>query len=263
AEELIARTDMSEFAARQVIARQCEGVLRPDIVLPFDDPELNGRTVGDVLANPELYEGETLADPLEDVAYGACKARIMRHDDGTPWIHSFAHGRTIYELKHDAASVRNAMEKTAKDDVVATFLLAASADIDAVELAELRQLAKKLSGINLRAIDAALKAAQQQQTKQNAQAARARQAARRQDTRPYIRAPFLNDPWLPELDVLNEVIGGVISAKPPSRDIDGAAMWVRKLPVPNTHAFSQSQVNVEPEETTNDYHRPSNGCSAK
>ena len=39
------------------------------------------------------------------------------------------------------------------------------------------------------------------------------------------------------MDVLNEVIGGVISAKPPSRDIDGDAMWVRKLPVPNMHAF--------------------------
>jgi hypothetical protein len=99
--ELVARTGMSASAAKQVIARQCEGVLRPDVVLPFDDPELAGRTVGDVLADPDLYEGETLADPLEGVAYGTCKARIMRREDGTPWIHSFAHGRTIYELKHD------------------------------------------------------------------------------------------------------------------------------------------------------------------
>ena len=54
--------------------------------------------------------------------------------DGTPWIHSFAHGRTVYELKYDAASVRKAMEKAAKEDVVATFIrLAAGADIDAVE----------------------------------------------------------------------------------------------------------------------------------
>ena len=87
----------------------------------------------------------------------------MRRADGTPWIHSFAHGRTIYELKYDAASVRKAMEQAAKEEVVATFaLLAAGADIDAVELEELRQLAKKLSGVGLRAINAALKAAQQQ-----------------------------------------------------------------------------------------------------
>ena len=253
ARKLVARTGMSEKAARQVIVRQCEGVLRPDIVLPFDDPELAGKTVGDVLANPEFYEGETLADPLEGVAYGRCVAKIMRRADGTPWIHSFAHGRTIYELKLDATAVRKAMEKAAKDDVVATFArLAAGADLDPVELAELRQLAKKLSGIDLRAIDAALKAAQQQQAAQNAKAACARQAACRQDPRPLIRSPFPDDPWLPQMDVLNEVIGGVIAARPPARDIDDDAMRTRKLPVPNTHAFTQSEVNVEPEETTND-----------
>jgi hypothetical protein len=253
AKKLVPRTGMSEKAARQVIVRQCAGVLRPDIALPFDDPELAGCTVGDVLANPDLYEDETLADPLEGEAYGRCVAKIMRRTDGTPWIHSFAHGRTIYELKQDAASVRKAMEKAAKDDVVATFTrLAAGADLDPVDLAELRQLAKKLSGIGLRAIDDALKSAQQQQAAQNAKAARARQVVRRRDPRPYIRSPLPDEPWLPEMGVLNEVIGRVIAARPPARDIDGDAMQVRKLRVPNMHAFTQSEVNVEPEETTND-----------
>ena len=82
--KLVARTGMSEKAARQVIVRQCEGVLRPDIVLPFDDPELAGCTVGDVLADPECFEDETLADPLEGVAYGRCVAKIMRRADGAP-----------------------------------------------------------------------------------------------------------------------------------------------------------------------------------
>ena len=250
AKKLVARTGMSEKAARQVIVRQCEGVLRPDIVLPFDDPELAGCTVGDVLADPERFEGETLADPLEGVAYGRCVAKIMRRADGTPWIHSFAHGRTIYELKYDATSVRKAMEKAAKEEVVATFaLLAADADLDAIELADLRQLAKKLSGVGLRVIDGALKAAQQKQAAQDAMAARARRAARRQDPRPQIRAPFPDEPWLPQMGVLNDVIGKVTTARPPARDIDGDAMQVRKLPVPNMHAFTQSEVNVEPEET--------------
>jgi hypothetical protein len=240
---------MSEKAARQVIVRQCEGVLRPDIVLPFDDPELAGRTVGDVLANPEFYEGETLADPLEGVAYGRGVAKVMRRADGTPWIHSFAHGRTVYELRHDAASVRRAME-TAKDDVVATFArLAAGADIDAVERAELRQLAKTLSGIPLSAIDDALKSAQQQQAAQNAKAARARQAARRQDPRPQIRSPFPDEPWLPQMDVLNEVIGAVVADMPPARvvadmpparDIDDDATQMHKLPISGTHAFTDA-----------------------
>jgi hypothetical protein len=253
AKRLVESTGMAEKVARQVIVRQCEGVLRPDVVLPFDDPELAGCTVGEVLTNPELYENETLADPLEGVAYGRCVAKVMRRADGTPWVHSFAHGRTTYALQHDATSVRKAMEKAAKDDVVRTFTeLAASADLDPIELAKLRQLAKDLSGINLRAIDAALKATQLQRAAQNAEAVRDRQAAHRQDPRPYIRSPFHDEPWLPQMDVLNEVIGGVISDQPPSRDIDGDAMWVRMLPVPNTHAFSQSEVNVEPEETPND-----------
>jgi hypothetical protein len=228
-------------------------VLRPDIVLPFDDPEFDGCTVGDVLSEPERFEEATLADPLEGVAYGTSKAKILRREDGTPWIHSFAHGFTVYELKHDAASVRKAVEKAAKHDVVATFTrLAASADVGPVELEELRQLAKKLSGIGLRAINVALKLAQQQRAHQDAKATRARQAARRQDRRPQIRAPLPDEPWLPQMDVLNKVVGKVTAASPPSRDIDDDAMRVRKLPVPNTHAFSASEANVEPEESTND-----------
>ena len=134
AKTLVARTGMTEKAARQVIIRQCEGVLRPDVELPFDDPALAGCTVGDVLADPERFEGETLADPLEGVSYGRCVAKVMRRADGTPWIHSFAHGRTIYALKHDVTSVRKAMEQAAKEEVVATFaLLAAGADLDAIE----------------------------------------------------------------------------------------------------------------------------------
>jgi hypothetical protein len=77
AEKLVARTGTSEKAARQVIVRQFEGVLRPDIVLPFDDPELASCTVGDVLANPEFYDCETLVDPLEGVNYGPAEAACL------------------------------------------------------------------------------------------------------------------------------------------------------------------------------------------
>jgi hypothetical protein len=81
----------------------CDGVLLPDIVLPFDDPKFNGVTVGAVLKDPARYEGATLADPIEGVAYGRCKAKVMRRADGTPFVHSLAHGTsTIYELRYDA-----------------------------------------------------------------------------------------------------------------------------------------------------------------
>ena len=244
AQKLVKRTGMSQRVAEQVVVRQCEGVLRPDVELPFDDPKLAGCTVADVLAQPEKFAGATLADPLEGVAYGRCVAKIMRRADGTLWVHSFAHGKTVYELKLDAAAVRKGMEKSEKAEVVATFaLMAADADLDAIELAELRQLSKTLSGVGLRAIDAALKSAQQKQAAQKAQAARAHRAANRQDPRPQILAPFPDDPWLPQMDVLNEVIGEVEEDKPPARDIDGGAMRVRKLPIPDTHAFGSTGAN--------------------
>jgi hypothetical protein len=53
ARTLVARTGMTAKAARQVVLRRCEGVLRPDVELPFDDPALAGCTVGDVLTDPE------------------------------------------------------------------------------------------------------------------------------------------------------------------------------------------------------------------
>ena len=67
-----------------------------------------------------------------------------------------------------------------------------------------------------------------------------------------IAAPPLDAPFLPVMDVLNDVIGEVIAAVPPLRDIDGVTTRVRKLPIPNMHAFTQSEANVEHQETTHD-----------
>jgi hypothetical protein len=122
AEALAKRSGMSVHAARDVLRKQCGGVLMPSIVLPFDDPELEGKTVADVLADPAGFEGETLSDPLEGVDYGRCKARIMRRADGAPWIHSFAHGRTVYELKLDAAAIRAAMDAAPDSEVTSVLV---------------------------------------------------------------------------------------------------------------------------------------------
>jgi hypothetical protein len=94
AQLLAERTGVSRDAAFRVIESQCKGTLLADVTLAFDDPELSNITVADVLDDPARYDGMTLADPIEGIAYGACKAKIMRGFDGTPWINSFAHGRT-------------------------------------------------------------------------------------------------------------------------------------------------------------------------
>jgi hypothetical protein len=48
------------------------------MILPFDDPDLAVVIVRDVLTNPDRYVGETMVDPVEGVAYGTGKAKIMR-----------------------------------------------------------------------------------------------------------------------------------------------------------------------------------------
>ena len=121
-ERLVERSGVSELVAKQTVGRWCDSMLLPDVVLPLDGCDLADCTVGDVLADPERFAGETLADPLEGVEYGRCKAKIMRRPDGTPRIHSFAHGRSYYELKYDVSAVSKALEQTTDGDVMKTFI---------------------------------------------------------------------------------------------------------------------------------------------
>src|SRR5262249_35033691 len=158
------RTGMDLPRARRTIERQCDSVLLPDVVLPFDDPELERTTVAEVLASPADYEGETLADPIEGPEYGPSKATIMRRADGSVWIHSFAHGGATYEWRQDYTAVKGALEKMAKEEVVDAFIrLVLAADLSAAELEQLKQIAAARSAVGVRALAATLKSARQQQ----------------------------------------------------------------------------------------------------
>jgi hypothetical protein len=251
ARELVARKQgMTMPAARRIIERQCDhGVLLPDLALPFDEKEFAGCTVGDVLADPDRFVGATLADPNEGIEYGSCKAKILRRPDGTLVIRSFAHGGTDYHLKLDAAAVRAAIEQ-ANDDATAKIFVesAVTAVLDAHELEELRDLASKRSRVSKRTIDKMLKEAKQECADKQARQKRKRRAAARNDPRPQIPCPHESSPYLEQMKVLNDVLGSAQSSRPPSRDIDNDIMRVKKIRIPNTHAFTETSANAEPEE---------------
>ena len=222
----------------------------PDIDLPFDDEEFAGCTVGDVLADPLRFEGATLADPLEGIGYGPCKAQVMRRADGTPWIHSFAHGRTVYELKHNAATVRAAMQAATDATVVKTLLkLAMAAELSAEELEELRNEASERSGINKRTITQMLRAAQQEHAAKRRQQERQRRLAERDDPRPMLEVPAEDAPWIPQMDTLNDVVGNSTAVHPTLRSIDSDAAFTSKVAVPKTHAFTAASANPDEEDT--------------
>jgi hypothetical protein len=160
ARRLAERAGIDPRQARKIVERQCNGVLLPDIELPFDDDSQAGITVSEVLADPVRFEGETLADPLEGVEYGRCKACIMRRADGSVWINSFAHGRTTYELKLDFPAAKAGLRKVGKEEAAdALVQFALGADLDDDEVEELRNIASEKTGINKRTLDRKIKSA--------------------------------------------------------------------------------------------------------
>jgi hypothetical protein len=198
AKRLAQRTGLSEQTAAARIERQCGGVLLPDIELPFDDEEFAGCTVSAVLADPERFEGATLADPLEGVEYGRCMARIMRRADGSVFIHSFAHGHALYELKLDAAAVRAAMAAASDQDVVKTFVkLAILADLSDEEMEAFRNEAAKRSGIGKRTIAKMLRTAQDDLAAKRRREARERALAEPNDPRPRLNVPNKDAEFIP------------------------------------------------------------------
>jgi hypothetical protein len=87
--------------ARHIIHQQTQGILLPDAPLPWDLKKFEGCTARDILANPAKFIGQTMADPLEGVAYGRCKAKVYQRKDGSPLINSQAHGGKVYEIRPD------------------------------------------------------------------------------------------------------------------------------------------------------------------
>src|SRR5262249_51074282 len=86
-------------AARIAELKADKHILLPEQVLIM----LGGHVikVADVLADPEGFEGLKCCDPTEGSEYGASTAQIKLHYDKRPWIFSYAHGETHYELKHN------------------------------------------------------------------------------------------------------------------------------------------------------------------
>jgi hypothetical protein len=246
AERLAETAGLTDQEARRVIEKQCDGILLPDLALPWDSDEYAGCTVADVLADPARFLGATLADPLEGPDYGRTKAKVMRRADGSPWINSFAHGRTVYELRYDARAAIAAVTAVPEDQAADTFVrVAVHADLDADQMEALRNQVAALAGVGKRAIDAKLKTARNEHAACARREAHDRHAAARRDPRPQIPAPLPDAPWIPEMEVLNDVLGASRESEPPMRDIDGFVTQVVVRRLPNMHALTSDGANGE------------------
>jgi len=248
ATELAQRTGIDLRRASRTIERQCEGILLPDVVLPFDDDELAAKTVADVLEDPARFEGATLAGPLEGVEYGRCKARVMRSADGSLWINSFAHGRTVYQLKFDACAAQAALQNAPKDAVADTFVrLVLGGDLDEDEVEDLRNLASERSDITRTTLGRKLKYALQASNARRATQERDRQLAERQDPRPQLQVPTADAEWVPCMRTINDVLGSNHADEPPMRNPDNLVALVRERRLLSLHLLTSQEVNDDAE----------------
>ncbi|MCU7837187.1 MAG: hypothetical protein KZQ83_18335 [gamma proteobacterium symbiont of Taylorina sp.] len=82
--------------AQAELISQERTMLTPDYILKFDDGQ--NVSVGTVLKNPDKYNNQPMADPLEpEEGYGKAKFYANK-ETGNPLVHSFLHGKQIYPL---------------------------------------------------------------------------------------------------------------------------------------------------------------------
>jgi hypothetical protein len=222
------RTGCTAAEARRRVEQQCGGVLLPSIVPPFDDPALSGTTVGDVLRDPERFLGETLADPIEGVAYGRGKAKILQRRDGMLVVHSFAHGGGNYELRYDAATVEVAVRAAGVNAADRLVEMAPLADLDAEQLNSLVELAAPASRLKVGVLQRRLKAALKRQREQLAEAVREERMPVARDGRLRLPVPTHDAERLPVMRDLDEVLTAVQAAIPPIRDVVGRPIYVEE-----------------------------------
>jgi hypothetical protein len=211
-------------ALRHIQARH-EGKLLPSVPLEFDDPDIGTATVGEVLDDPDRFVGETLADPLEGIDYGRCKAMVMRRQDGELLIHSFAHGWTFYDLLLDAARLQREVEKAPVYSVVDAFVSKLHvAHLQPDEKARLRSFVATRAGVGVREIERRIKSAEEARRKKEAELAAARMPA---DERVAFPVPAQNAELTPVMQSIDSVLVAVEDAESPMRNASGTLSEIR------------------------------------
>jgi hypothetical protein len=233
AEQISKETGMHIATALRHVTARHAGKLMPSMRLEFDDGDIGIVTVGDVLDDPDRFVGETLADPLEGTAYGRCKAMVMRRDDGELFIHSFAHGRTFYDLVLDASMMRQEIDGAPPQSSVDVFVANVfRAHLEPDELAELREYVAKRAGVGVRRIDQRIKAAGEVRAKKEAERAA---TAAPSDGRITFAVPADDAEMTAVMERIDRVLSQVKDAEPPMRNASGAFCEIRTRPPIGLH----------------------------
>ena len=247
AERISERTGVPFVVALRAAAARHHGRLLPNIILDFDHHGF--LTVEQVLADPDQYVGETLADPLEGADYGRGKAIVMRSasDPTRVFVHSFAHGRCLYDLLHDARTNYAAIE-AANPKYVVTILsdLVAQAELEPDELTELvaATSAKTNRKVGVRAIQARLRVEREKRAQEAHKAAHDEASlADRRLSRPL---PPPDGELTPIVKLVDETLAADPTEEPPMRNAEGSIVEVCVQEPWGLHLLMATGSNAEP-----------------
>jgi hypothetical protein len=240
AEAISVKFGMPLVTARRLVTARHQGVLLPYLDLHFD--HLGIVCVATVLEEPDRFIGETLADPLEGPDYGRCKARVMRSDDGGLFIHSFAHGRAIYRLRHDLRSAKAAIAQAPKEGLI-DFAMAmlAAADMEADELSDFTATVAKAAGIGVQAVKVRIA----KERRDGEQVRRKMAAASGADGRIIRSRPEFDGELSPTATFLDQLLAADQREEPPMRDASGNLVEVRVREPWALHLLTSDGTNGE------------------
>ena len=242
AEKISTKSGASLATALRLVKARHRGVLYPDVELEFD--RLGLVTVGAVLADPDHYFGETLADPIEGVDYGRCKAIIMKANNGGLLIHSFAHGRSIYFLRHDLKSAKAAFEAPGAGTVDHAMAILAQSELEEDEHEEFTHLVSEKADVGIRPLAARIKKERMDR------AAEARKAFMEStaDGRIVLPRPRPNGELSPIVSFLDELLSKDQSEEPPMRNASGGLVRVEEKEPWALHLLTSDGANATTEE---------------
>jgi hypothetical protein len=243
-EKISDKYGMPVTTALRLVAARHRGVLLPYIDLDFD--HLGIESVASVLADPDQFVGETLADPLEGAAYGRAKAKLMKADDGGLLIHSFAHGRALYQLRHDARSAKaTILQAPANGAVDYAMAILGVTDLEEDELADFVATVAKVANVGIRAVMPRVK----KERKERETARRKATMASNADGRIVRPRPEPDAELLPTVTLLDEILASVKCEEPPMRNASGNLVEVRVREPWDLHLLTADGTNAAAEDS--------------
>jgi hypothetical protein len=246
AEKISAKTGTPIPTALRLVKARHRGVLYPDVELEFD--HTGTVTVGTVLADPDRYVGETLADPMEGIDYGRCKAIVMKSDDGNLLIHSFAHGRSIYFLRHDLKSAKAAFAQVPGGGTVDhAMAILAQAELEPDELDQFITLVSKATKAGKVPLKARVK---KERADRAAEAHEAfGKAKAKADGRVVQPKPRADGELGPIVTLVDDILSDDQSEEPPMRNASGSLVRVEEKEPWALHLLTADSANLTDAET--------------